>query len=188
MSNGRKTKKRGFVMTGGGAKGLYEAGVIHAFHITGMEFDVITGSSIGAMNAIFFGEYLYRKRQLLSDVQSDPEQIVEAMNDLVKAFHHAWLLLPEVKVLDDSETGPIGKLKDDLKQFNISLPQITQLAWWWTDPDRGSVPSPGVWTAILKLGKEFVKRLGGVGDLLRIIKFHRSAPVQSGRIRGCHPP
>jgi hypothetical protein len=178
MSNGKKTKVRGFVMTGGGAKGLYEAGVIHAFHITGMEFDVITGSSIGAMNAIFFGEYLYRKRQLLSDVQSDPEGTVEAMNDMVKAFHHAWLLLPEVKVLDDSETGPIGKLKDDLKQFNISLPQITQLAWWWTDPDRGSVPSPGVWTAILKLGKEFVERLGGAGDLLRIIKFHRSAPVQ----------
>jgi NTE family protein len=49
----QKLKKRGFVMTGGGAKGLYEAGVIHAFHITGMEFDVITGSSIGAMNSAF---------------------------------------------------------------------------------------------------------------------------------------
>ena len=59
-----KIKKRGFVMTGGGAKGLYEAGVIHAFHLTGMEFDVITGSSIGAMNSAFFAEYLYQKRQL----------------------------------------------------------------------------------------------------------------------------
>jgi hypothetical protein len=40
-----KIKNWGFVMTDGGAKGLYEAGVIHAFHISGMEFDVITGSS-----------------------------------------------------------------------------------------------------------------------------------------------
>ena len=48
MSTTGKIKKRGFVMTGG-AKGLYEAGVIHAFHITGMEFDVITGLSIGAI-------------------------------------------------------------------------------------------------------------------------------------------
>ena len=58
MNQKRKTKRRGFVMTGGGAKGLYEAGVINAFHLTGMEFDVITGSSIRAMNSIFFAEYL----------------------------------------------------------------------------------------------------------------------------------
>jgi hypothetical protein len=165
-------------MTGGGAKGLYEAGVIHAFHIAGMEFDVITGSSIGAMNSIFFGEYLYRKRQLAPEVQSDPASAVEAMDDLVKAFHHAWLLLPEVKMLDDSETGPIGKLKDDLERFNLSLPQFTRLVWWWTDPNRGSVPSPGVWSAILKLGQELVERLNGGGDLLRIIKHHRTAPFQ----------
>ena len=61
MTDNPKTKRRGFVMTGGGAKGLYEAGVINAFHVTGMEFDVITGSSIGAMNAIFYAEYLLQK-------------------------------------------------------------------------------------------------------------------------------
>ena len=33
MINSGKYKVRGFVMTGGGAKGFYEAGVIHAFHI-----------------------------------------------------------------------------------------------------------------------------------------------------------
>jgi NTE family protein len=43
-------------LTGGGAKGFYEAGIIHALHITGMEFDVITGSSIGAFNSLFFAE------------------------------------------------------------------------------------------------------------------------------------
>lgn len=58
MVEGKKVKRRGFVMTGGGAKGLYEAGVIHAFHISGSEFDIITGSSIGAMNSVFYAEYL----------------------------------------------------------------------------------------------------------------------------------
>ena len=51
-----RKKRRGFVMTGGGAKGLYEAGVINAFHLTGLRFDIITGSSIGAINSIFYAE------------------------------------------------------------------------------------------------------------------------------------
>ena len=79
--------KRGFVMTGGGAKGLYEAGVVHAFHLCGMEFDVITGSSIGAMNAIFFAEYLFRKRHLPSEIRKDPERALEEMDNLIKAYH-----------------------------------------------------------------------------------------------------
>ena len=34
MDQKRKTRRRGFVMTGGGAKGLYEAEVLNAFHLT----------------------------------------------------------------------------------------------------------------------------------------------------------
>jgi hypothetical protein len=100
------------------------------------------------------------------------------MDDLVKAFHHAWLLLPEVRMLDDSETGPIGRFKDDLEKFNLSLPHLTRLIWWWTDPDRGAIPSTGVWPAVLRLGKELIERLGGANELLRIIKHHRLAPFQ----------
>ncbi len=79
MNATNKIKKRGFVMTGGGAKGLYEAGVINALHVSGMEFDVITGSSIGALNSVFFAEYLFLKRGLPAAVRSDPEKAVEAM-------------------------------------------------------------------------------------------------------------
>ena len=174
----KKLKKRGFVMTGGGAKGLYEAGVIHAFHIAGMEFDVITGSSIGAMNSAFFAEYLYQKRQLPDQVLKDPLQAVEAMDPLVKAYHHAWLLMPDKRIVDDSPQGPLGKLKDDLLRFNLSLPQITRLGWWWTDPQRGELPGPKVWPAVLRLVGELVERLGGAGELLRIFKDHRQTLVQ----------
>lgn len=175
MGTDKKLKKRGFIMTGGGAKGLYEAGVIHAFHITGMEFDVITGSSIGAMNSIFFAEYLYRRRQLNPELQSNLPAAVEEMDDMVKAFHHAWLTMPDAHIVDDSEGGPLGQVVEDLKNFDISLPQLVELYWWSTDPDRSSIPSPKLWPAISKLILELGERLGGIGAALNLIKFNREA-------------
>lgn len=173
-----KLKKRGFVMTGGGAKGLYEAGVIHAFHITGMEFDVITGSSIGAMNSMFFAEYLYQKSLLPAEVRADPLAAIQALDERVRAFHHAWLLMPDKRIVDDSPGGPLGKLKDDLQDFHLDLPLMARLGWWWTDPDRKSVPPPEVWPNLLRLGAELVGRVGGVDELLKIIKFYRTSPMQ----------
>jgi hypothetical protein len=164
-------------MTGGGAKGLYEAGVINAFHVTGMEFDVITGSSIGAMNAIFYAEYLLQKKKLDPEVQADPERAVQAMDKLVRAFQHTWLLLPDQRIIDDSEGGPLGQLKDDLEQFNVNLPDVTRLAWWATDPDRGSIPDPRVWPSALRVLKELGERIGGA-DVLRIFKQHRKTAFQ----------
>ena len=182
MPSGPKTKRRGFVMTGGGAKGLYEAGVVHAFHLTGIEFDAVTGSSIGAFNSVFFAEYLLRKHQLPPDVRADPLRAVDALDSLVKAYHHAWLRLPDKRIVDDGETGPIGKLKDDLAHFDVGLPDLTHLAWWWTDPDRGSIPSPKVWPALVKLGRELIERLGGPAKLLDLVKHHRQAlPEQVAR-------
>jgi predicted acylesterase/phospholipase RssA len=172
MSNKSQVKQRGFVMTGGGAKGLYEAGVIHAFHLTGMEFDVITGSSIGAMNSLFYAEYLFRKRQLPEAVRADALQALERMDELVKAYHRAWLLLPDKRVIDDSAEGPLGQLKDDLLRFNLSVPQVTRLAWWWTDPDRRALPPPGMWPTMLRLLTELAERLGGAGTMLRLMRDH----------------
>jgi len=167
-----KTKRRGFVMTGGGAKGLYEAGVIHAFHLLGMEFDVITGSSIGAMNSVFFAEYLFHKRQLPWDVQGEPLKAIEAMDGIVKSFHHAWLTMPDKQIINDRAEGPLGLLKDDLLRFNLSLPQVTRLLWWWTDSDRHVLPPPKLWPDFLRLVSELAERLGAA-EILRILKHHR---------------
>jgi len=182
MSKSPKLKKRGFVMTGGGAKGFYEAGVIHAFHITGMEFDVITGSSIGAMNSIFFAEYLYQKHLLPEAVRQDPLAAIQALDERVRAFHHAWLLMPDKRIVDDSAGGPIGKLKDDLEVFHLDLPLIARLTWWWSDPDRRNPPPAEAWPGLLRLGTELVGRLGGVGELLNLIKFYRASPVRQALI------
>ena len=183
MTTGVKIKRRGFVMTGGGAKGLYEAGVIHAFHLAGMEFDVITGSSIGAMNSIFYAEYQFQKKRLAEADRQDPLRAIDAMNDLALAYHHAWLLMPDKKIIDDSEDGPLGQLKDDLQGLDVDLPTAVRLAWWWSDPQRGKLPPVAAWPALLKLARELIEHLGGAGQLLRIIKEQRDAPfVEAARV------
>jgi hypothetical protein len=173
METKQKIKRRGFVMTGGGAKGLFEAGVIHAFHITGMEFDVITGSSIGAMNSAFFAEYLLRKRDLPAAVRADPVAATQAMEGLIRSYHRAWLLMPEKNIIDDSPNSPLGVLVDDLGKFNLNLADVTKIGWWWKDPKRGTIPDPQVFPAALRAGKGLLARLGKPGEFLRIIKDHR---------------
>lgn len=175
MTINQKTKRRGLVLTGGGAKGFYEAGVIYALHITGMEFDVITGSSIGAFNSLFYAEYLLRKKHKRQSLgQLTCAELVEEMDDLVRAYHHAWLQMPDKQIIDDSKEGSLGQLKDDLLKFNLNLPQITRLAWWWTDPDKKSLASIEVWPAAIKLFNELKERLGGARELLRILKYPRN--------------
>ena len=169
-------------MTGGGAKGLYEAGVINAFHISGMEFDVITGSSIGAMNSVFFAEYLYRKHKLSNEIRSNPEKAVVEMDRMVRQFHHAWLTLPEIKIIDDGETGSLGKLKNDLLEFNFSIPKLVTLGWWWTDPQRVKTFSTDVVDAGLTLVAELVERLGGPKELLRIV-FNNNGDLKREALR-----
>ena len=39
------------IMQGGGSLGAYECGVYKALHKLGIEFDIIAGTSIGAVNA-----------------------------------------------------------------------------------------------------------------------------------------
>lgn len=45
-------EKKALVLSGGGALGAYEAGVLKAFKKLKIEFDLVTGTSVGALNAI----------------------------------------------------------------------------------------------------------------------------------------
>jgi predicted acylesterase/phospholipase RssA len=55
--------RRAVVLSGGGAKGIFESGVVHALAQTGYEPDVITGSSVGALNAIGYAEVVRARRE-----------------------------------------------------------------------------------------------------------------------------
>jgi patatin-like phospholipase len=176
MDQQRKLKRRGFVMTGGGAKGLYEAGVINAFHLSGMEFDIITGSSIGAMNSIFFAEYLLRKKDLPSDIRADPEKAIEKMDDLIRCYHHTWLQMPTEKLIDDSDEGALSKLVKQLGDFRINLSDLVTLGWWLTDPKIGNLPTAQTGVSVFGTLERLVKALGngstsnGTRQLLRIYR------------------
>ncbi len=49
-----KKKINGLVLSGGGALGAYEVGAIQAFNEKGIHFEVVTGTSIGALNGAFY--------------------------------------------------------------------------------------------------------------------------------------
>jgi NTE family protein len=44
------------VLSGGGARGAYEAGVVSQLYAQGEKFDVICGTSIGAINGAFIAQ------------------------------------------------------------------------------------------------------------------------------------
>ena len=49
-----KIKKLGLVLTGGGSLGSYEVGAIEVLKKHGYKFDIVTGTSIGALNGAFY--------------------------------------------------------------------------------------------------------------------------------------
>ena len=49
--SGKNEKKTALVLSGGGARGAYEAGVWQALTELGIRIDIITGTSVGAINA-----------------------------------------------------------------------------------------------------------------------------------------
>lgn len=56
---------KALVLSGGGAKGSYQIGVWKALNELNMHFDIVTGSSIGSINAALYAQKKYRKAKYL---------------------------------------------------------------------------------------------------------------------------
>ncbi len=180
-------------MTGGGAKGLYEAGVIHAFHLTGLKFDVITGSSIGAMNSIFFAEYLLRRKDVLQKKGLGPDlpneievalDVIGEMETLIRCYHHTWLQMPSEKLIDDSQNGALSKLVKQLGDLEINLSDLITLGWWITDPQLAELPVSNTGGSFLTTLNRLITALGngnafkGLGELSQIlVKYHNRKEI-----------
>ncbi len=72
----------GFVLSGGGSRGAYEAGIIHYLRTDlkkrlgrHVPIDIVTGTSVGAINAAFLAS-------TMSEIDSQAEQIVTAWRSL----------------------------------------------------------------------------------------------------------
>lgn len=68
------TARRAVVFSGGGAKGVFESGAVHALARIGFAPDVLTGSSAGALNAVAFAEILRARRE---QGEAEAERVLE---------------------------------------------------------------------------------------------------------------
>jgi predicted acylesterase/phospholipase RssA len=89
-TNPAETPLRAVVLSGGGAKGVFESGAVHAFYQIGVEPDVVTGSSVGAINAIALAEMI-RARHTEGE---------GAARDTVQRALTLWQQLDRKKVAD----------------------------------------------------------------------------------------
>lgn len=86
--------KRALVLSGGGVKGAYQAGAILKLAQMGLKFDIICGSSVGALNSTFLASY-------------EKEDFLIAATDLVKFWsgldqkdvYKSWLPLGRFSAL-----------------------------------------------------------------------------------------
>ncbi len=57
--------KRGLVLAGGGSKGAYEVGFVKALHELGIDYQIISGTSIGALNGCLLAQQDYQAMETL---------------------------------------------------------------------------------------------------------------------------
>lgn len=78
----------GIYLQGGGAKGAFQAGAVMALHELGMKFDVVTGTSIGAINGYYIYTGQYEKlKEMWTDVdESRLSYIKDEDNVIENAF------------------------------------------------------------------------------------------------------
>ena len=182
--------KRAIVFQGGGAKGFYEAGVVHALHWSGMSFDIVTGSSVGAIVALLFAEYQFHKRCPDKDQQWLYEFLTQAIEQFSK--------LPEKNIIsdeppkdkqaggndisgddglanDDESGSALFRLMNDLADFDVSVGDLVKILWAATSrkPFLSFVyPSAKPVFALYKLGDELSERFGDSKQgLAKIVKL-----------------
>lgn len=98
-----KIMKQALVLAGGGAKGAYQAGCIKALKDLNYDFDIVTGTSIGALNGLLVVQQDYQAlyqlwdQMKVSDVFKDPvnfdfsiESLLSQTN-LIKPFFKSYL-------------------------------------------------------------------------------------------------
>jgi predicted acylesterase/phospholipase RssA len=98
MASGKTT--RVLVLEGGGAKGAYSFGALLAFKACGIEFDAVSGTSVGALNAVLWSsDCLEAGRALWESISFEntyPVKIADPKRHsrtFIVAVSSAWVLL-----------------------------------------------------------------------------------------------
>ncbi|WP_027090320.1 patatin-like phospholipase family protein [Thomasclavelia saccharogumia] len=123
--------KQALVLAGGGAKGAYQAGCIKALQEMNYEFDIVTGTSIGALNALLVVQQDYESLYQLwdkiniSNVLKDPINLDFSFESMISQTN---LIKPFFKSYLDEKGADITPLKklihsyyNDKKFFNSKI-------------------------------------------------------------------
>ena len=87
-----KNGKRAVVLSGGGTKGAYEIGVWRALRELSVDYQIVTGTSIGSINGamMVMGDYekAYRvwNQMVMEDLMQDPRRGKSFLQSLAEAF------------------------------------------------------------------------------------------------------
>ncbi|HVL47479.1 MAG TPA: patatin-like phospholipase family protein [Candidatus Thermoplasmatota archaeon] len=120
---------KGLVLSGGGGRGAYEYGVYSALADRGIAFDVISGTSVGAITAAFIASGVEHAR-------------IEALWRAMGAFRVAqprsdvWTLPRWTNLLD---TRPLRRFLEDNLDLEAVRTSPTQLRFTAVDVDTGEL-------------------------------------------------
>ena len=82
--------QRAIVLAGGGAKGAYQIGFWRALRELGIDYQIVTGSSVGALNAVLMAQGNYDED---ANVKVDDEiTIITELSDFIKESKETTLL------------------------------------------------------------------------------------------------
>ena len=87
---GEKTMKRAVVLSGGGTKGAFELGVWKALNELSIEYDIVTGTSIGSINGALMCMKDYDrcenmwKSMTMTDMMNEPLEKKEVLREIIE--------------------------------------------------------------------------------------------------------
>ncbi len=102
---------RAIVLAGGGAKGSYQIGVWRALRELGISYDIVCGTSVGALNGVFFvtGEYALAK-YLWSTISNEVILKMEKDNRFSFNNHTIWSYIVHYFLHGSYSNAPLKNL------------------------------------------------------------------------------
>lgn len=117
---------KAIVLSGGGSKGAYEIGVWKALRKLHIHYDIVTGTSVGALNAVFMVQKDYKKAEKLWKQLNYDLLFSESIDEKkLQKQGNFYLLKAYLKEILSSGGMDVSKLNETI-QKNLSLQKFYQ--------------------------------------------------------------
>ena len=112
--------KRAIVFAGGGTKGAYQAGFVKALRELDIDYDIVTGTSIGALNGCLLAQQDYEAMYELwrtLDLDDIMEDGIDMKFTFENMINQSELIRPFLKSYIDHKGANIQPLKDKINEL-----------------------------------------------------------------------